>query len=140
MLPALRQQVEGGGDALVKRVMLERFATFPQPQRSEQEWEFWWRDYVEALADQPAEAIRAGMRQWIKTDTTGFLPKPGQLLALVKAAAEPHWRAVSRATRLAKAEPRRELSPDDLEARKAMAANVRQLFQPKETKEASHEL
>jgi hypothetical protein len=131
-LPALHRMVEAAGDKVVRDVIGRRFSTYPQASRSDGEWVAWWADYQDALSDQPASAIEAGMREWVRTDTTGFMPKPGQLLALVKVAAEPHWRALSRANRLAKLEPPKPATPESLEARKAMAENVRNLFQPKE--------
>lgn len=122
----LKRQVEAGGDDAVKRVLGQRFATYPQSHRSDEEWAAWWQDYLDALGDQPAAALEAGMRQWVKTDTSGFMPKPGQLLALVKAAAEPHWRALSRANRLSKmdspVEPAQYGTPEE---RAALAAEVR---------------
>lgn len=127
-LPALRQRVEQGGKDAVRKVLIQRFATYPQPKRTDEEWSYWWADYEDALSDQPAQAIEAGMREWVRTDQTGFMPRPGQLLTLVKAAAEPHWRALSRATRLAKTEPKEEPTPETLEDRQRMAAEVRQLF------------
>jgi hypothetical protein len=131
-LPALWRRVDPAGDGAVQRVIASRFPIYPQPNRSAEEWVAWWGSYYRVLSDQPAHALEAGMCEWEKTDTTGFMPKPGQLLALVKTAAEPHWRALSRANRLAKLEPPKPATPESLEARRAMAENVRNLFQPKE--------
>lgn len=118
VLPALHRKVEAAGDIAVGAVIARRFETYPQSQRSPEQWAAWWADYQDALSDQPAAAIEAGMREWVRTDTTGFLPKPGQLLALVKKAAEPDWLAVSRANRIAKIVPetRQWIEPEDRKA------------------------
>ena len=131
VLPSLHRQVEGGGDAVVRNVIGRRFETYPQPQRSDAQWAAWFADYYDALSDQPGAAIEAGMRQWVRTDTTGFMPKPGQLLALVKIAAEPQWQALSRANRIAKIQPVSFVSAETLEERRKMAEAVRAAVAPK---------
>jgi hypothetical protein len=123
-LPSLHRQVEGAGDAVVRDVIGRRFETYPQPTRLPEQWAAWFADYYDALSDQPAAAIEAGMRQWVRTDTTGFMPKPGQLLALVKTAAEPQWQALSRANRIAKLEPAVFVSAETLEERRRAVAEV----------------
>lgn len=109
---------------MVRDVIGRRFETYPQPTRLPEQWAAWFADYYDALSDQPAAAIEAGMRQWVRTDTTGFMPKPGQLLALVKTAAEPQWQALSRANRIAKLEPAVFVSAETLEERRRAVAEV----------------
>lgn len=123
----------------MRDVIGRRFETYPQPQRSDAGWVAWWTDYYDALSDLPAPALEAGMRQWVKTDTTGFMPKPGQLLALAKVAAEPDYLAVSRATRLSKLEREKPGIPETTEERLAMAADVRSLFAIKTVQSAPDE-
>lgn len=132
LLPSLQRKVEAAGEVVVRQVIGARLETFPQPQRSDAGWDAWWNDYFDALADEPAFAIEAGMREWVKTDVTGFMPKPGQLLALVKAAAGPHWRALSRAQRVAKLPPPRPLNTETLEERQAAIAAIHNLIKPKD--------
>ena len=127
-LPALWKRLDAGGDEAVQAVISKRLPVYPQGNRTREEWQAWWSAYYDTLSDQPAECLEAGMQEWVRTDQTGFMPKPGQLLALVKAAAEPYYRAVSRANRIAKIEPKPTPTPETLEERQRMAAEVRQLF------------
>ncbi len=129
-LPSLHRQVEGAGDAVVRDVIGRRFETYPQPTRLPEQWAAWFADYYDALSDQPAAAIEAGMRQWVKTDTTGFMPKPGQLLALVKSAAEPQWQALSRANRIAKLQPAVFVSAETVEERRRVIAETLAALKP----------
>jgi len=132
-LPGLWKQVDPAGDAAVVKMITARLPLYPQSQRSQDEWANWWGGYFRVLSDQPAAALEAGMCEWEKTDTSGFLPKPGQLLALVKQAAGPHWQALSRANRIAKLEPAVFVSAETLEERRQMAEQVRAALAPRPT-------
>jgi hypothetical protein len=94
---ALTDRARPASRERIAQVISRRFATFPQPNRSDEEWREFWADYFHALKDVPAESLEAGMREWVGTDTSGFLPKPGQLAALCRREAEPLWKAASRA-------------------------------------------
>lgn len=67
------------GTAGVMRVIGSRFGLFPQPERSEEEWESWWGDYRDALQDIPLPALEAAMVEWVRKPDAQFLPKPGEL-------------------------------------------------------------
>jgi len=139
--PEIEQLIAPAGDDCVKRVIGKAFAIYPQPVRGPEEWAAWWEAYFDTLSDSPAEAIEAAMKAWIRTDQTGFLPKPGQLMALVSKEAETAYRAVSRVRMLSRMSPPAPqlVQDEDPEARKRMAAEVRALFSIKpKSMEADH--
>lgn len=75
VLPSLLEDARRpAGPEGVFRVISRRFATFPQPERDEDEFIAWWADKYDALADLPESALEGAMRHWIKTGDTGFLP------------------------------------------------------------------
>lgn len=82
--PLRQEALRGAGPEGVKLVIGRRFLLYPQPLRSEAEWALWWDDYVETLADMPAEALERAMRLWIARPEAEFLPRPGELLALAR--------------------------------------------------------
>lgn len=91
-----------------------RFATYPQPERSDAEWAAFWDDYYDALQGVPLEALGAAMRAWVKTDEQ-FLPKPGQLRKLADAQPNPALIAAHRARLAAEREPRRLTRDPDIQ-------------------------
>jgi hypothetical protein len=84
-LPALQHAatLKAGEDG-VRKVFASRFETYPQTQRTDEQWDAWWADRFDALADIALASLEAGMRAWIKTDKSGFLPNPGQLRELAE--------------------------------------------------------
>ena len=72
------------------------FATYPQPERSDPEWDAFWQAYVLVCGNCSVEAIRAAMLAWAKRPDAQFLPKPGQLFELAKASPTPQFKLVSR--------------------------------------------
>lgn len=123
-LPALLARVGGCGEDHVSKVVGRRLATYPQPERSDEEWTAWWSDYHDALSDLPAEALEAGMRAWVRRPDAEFMPKPGQLRELALKAGEPLWTAASRARRAALTEVREPPKLAPVEERKAQAAEI----------------
>jgi hypothetical protein len=83
VLPALRHvaTAKAGVDG-VRKVIARRFATYPQPQRNEEEWAYWWADYIDTLADLSLASLEAGMRQYVADPSSEFMPKPGRLREL----------------------------------------------------------
>ncbi len=82
-LPSLLEAAtDPAGHIGVARAISAKFAIFPQPDRSEAQWADFWRDYVDVLGHLSESAIEAGMRQWVRSPDTEFLPKPGKLLKL----------------------------------------------------------
>lgn len=59
--------------------MSRRFPMYPQPSRSEEEWEAWWADYLDCLSDVPLACLEAAMRAWVARPHSQFMPKPGEL-------------------------------------------------------------
>lgn len=96
LLEAMRRDV---GEGVVRDVIGERLETFPQPQRNETQWLFWWKDYFETLGHFPRCALEAAMREWVGSDKGQFMPKPGQLKALCASTATPEFLALTRAKR-----------------------------------------
>lgn len=70
-------------------ILARRFALFPQPDRSEAEWDAWWDAYVSALCDQPPSAIEAGMAAYVKAHDSEFFPKPGRIRELARTTPNP---------------------------------------------------
>lgn len=84
-LPTLKAQAERrAGEEGVRKVIARRFATFPQPERSEDEWAAWWVDYVETLADLSLACLEAAMRAYVAQPSSEFMPKPGVLRHLAE--------------------------------------------------------
>lgn len=135
-LPAIMDRIKGCGMVGVRDVIGRRFATYPQPDRSDMEWAAWWADYCDALEDVPYEALEGGMRAWVQKPESQFMPKPGELRALALKAGEPLYQAASRARRVAHLPLRRfgpldDEQPVSADDRKALAAEILASLQPK---------
>ena len=83
VLPALKAVAEhrAGADG-VRRVIAKRFPTYPQPQRTDEEWADWWADYMETLEDVSLASLEAAMRAYVAMPGSEFMPKPGRLREL----------------------------------------------------------
>jgi hypothetical protein len=82
-LPALRvvAEAKAGRDG-VKAVVGKRLVLYPQPARTEGEWDAWWSDYFDALSDITLASLEAGMRAYVADPSSEFMPKPGRLREL----------------------------------------------------------
>lgn len=82
-LPALQHAatMKAGEDG-VRKVLAKRFETYPQTQRSPEQWNAWFADYYDVLADCSLASLEAGMRAWVADPKSEFMPKPGQLREL----------------------------------------------------------
>jgi hypothetical protein len=99
-LPALKAVAEWkAGTEGVKAVIGKRFVLYPQPERSEGEWNAFWEDYQDVLADVPLPCLEAAMRAWVARPTSEFLPKPGQLYELAYKTVSRSLRRYQRVTR-----------------------------------------
>lgn len=97
-LPALRASATAGaGPEGVRRVVGNRLALFPLPNLSPPEWQAWWGDYFDALADLSEAALEAAMAAYIRDPAAEFMPKPGRLRALALETPNQAARAYSRA-------------------------------------------
>lgn len=101
-VPALRAAaLTPATEAQIRAIIGQRFALFPQPERSDGEWAAWWAAYFDALADLTPFAVEAGMAAWVRSPDAEFLCKPGKLSELARTVpndnrwARAHHRAVS---------------------------------------------
>lgn len=124
ILPALKAHAAPCGPQAVMMQVGRLFAIWPQPARSEAEWETFWEFYIDDLADLPLDALIAGIRDARRSPDAEFLPKPGPLRALALKHAEPIHRAAYRIERAARAVPPKPFDKGDAEARKAQVAAV----------------
>ncbi len=90
---------ERAGTDGVREVISRRFGTYPQQQRSPEEWAAWWADYFEALADLPLRSLEEAMRAWVASADAEFLPKPGKLRAMARTIRTPALVAYDRASK-----------------------------------------
>jgi hypothetical protein len=104
------------------RVIADRFANYPQPSRTEEEWASWWRGYHDALSDVPKANIEAAMKAWVRSPER-FLPNPGQLRELALKQTLPEYTAAYRAKLAVAQEPRR-ISKPDVETRRRQVAEL----------------
>lgn len=100
-VPALRDAaLTPATDAQIRSIIGQRFALFPQPERSDGEWAAWWLAYFDALAGLTPFAIEAGMAAWVRSPDAEFMCKPGKLAELARTVpndnrwAKAHHRAV----------------------------------------------
>lgn len=83
LLPALRHTATAkAGEDGVRRVVAKRFETYPQPQRTDEQWAAWWADYYDALSDTALASLEAAMRAYVAMPDSEFMPKPGRLREL----------------------------------------------------------
>jgi hypothetical protein len=114
-LPVLKAAAtQKAGQAGVRQVIGKRFALYPQPDRSQGEWLAWWEDYFDVLADVPWAALEAGMAVYVRDPKSEFMPKPGKLLELAKAAPVRVMIAYERALKVAEYTPPAPIDPDIL--------------------------
>lgn len=100
VLPALKAVAEWkAGSEGVRAVIGRRFVTYPQPERSEGEWNAFWADYEDVLADVPLACLEAAMRAWVARPKSQFLPKPGELHELAYRTVSKTLRRYQRAKR-----------------------------------------
>jgi hypothetical protein len=104
------------------RVITDRFANYPQSDRTKEEWASWWRGYYDALSDLPLVNIEAAMKAWVRSPER-FLPNPGQLRELALKQAIPEFTAAYRAKLAVAREPRR-ISKPDAETRRRQVAEL----------------
>jgi len=99
-LPALKAVAEWkAGPEGVKAVIGKRFVLYPQPERSDGEWNAFWEDYQDVLADVPLVCLEAAMRAWVARPSSQFLPKPGELHDLAYKTVSKSLRRYQRAKR-----------------------------------------
>lgn len=139
-LPALKAvaKFKAGAEG-VKAVIGKRFVLYPQPERSEGEWNAFWEDYQDVLSSVPLASLEAAMRAWVAKPNSEFLPKPGQLYDLAHRTVSKSLRRYQRVKRamdlIDNPEPVREPIPDGVaidnaaEIKRLMAEYVGQVGQ-----------
>ena len=85
------------GEDGVMRVVGRRFATLGKPNLGDGEWDGWWSDYCDVLADLPESALESGMAAYVRDPASEFLPKPGRLRQLALETPNRAAKALSRA-------------------------------------------
>lgn len=68
----------------IKEIIGSRFATYPQPKRTEGEAAAFWADYFDALEGMTPAQVEAGMAAHVRDAKSEFLPKPGRLADLAR--------------------------------------------------------
>lgn len=126
LLPILKARTAAAGIDGVAHVIVRRFATFPQPDRTPEEWEAWWEDYYDALSDMPIDALEAAMKAYIRSPGAEFMPKPAKLRELASKVGSTAIKAYTRAKLAAAQEPRRLMDPVSVAERKALVAEALQ--------------
>jgi hypothetical protein len=96
---------ECGAKAVIAELM-PLVTLYGVPDRSEREWEMFWRFYIEALSNLPLESLRAGVADYVGRSSSEFFPKPGPLKAICAEHAAPIWKAVGRVRRALQIEPK----------------------------------
>ena len=148
-LPVLRHEATRGSTSReIIAVLSKRFAVYPQPDRTDGEWDAWWADYIEALEDMPPSAVEAAMAEYLRQPDSEFFPKPGRIRELARTVPNKMARACQIATwavqraqhradaeRLA-AEPRHEPSPaEKVQVGRMLASFKREMAERNPAKE-----
>jgi hypothetical protein len=102
MVPVLKAAaLQKAGDEGVREVVGRRFALYPQPARSDEEWAAWWADYLDTLGGVPWAALEAAMAAYVADPASEFMPKPGKLLDLAKSTPNTAVKRYDRARKVA---------------------------------------
>lgn len=87
-----------GAEAVIE-TLAPLLALYGVPRKSEAEAEAFWRFYLDTLENLPAEALRAGVAEYVADPKSEFFPKPGPLKAICERHAIPLRMAANRAER-----------------------------------------
>jgi hypothetical protein len=102
-LPALAEQlsrhVEPCGPHRVVEALGPLLTLYGVADKTEGEAKAFWGFYIDALGDLPAEALRAGVAEYVADGRSEFFPKPGPLKAICDRHAMPLRMAANRARR-----------------------------------------
>ena len=78
----LQAAVEPAGAQAVVEALAPMLALYGIPRKSEGEAEAFWGFYIDTLGALPAEALRAGVAEYVGDPKSEFFPKPGPLKAI----------------------------------------------------------
>jgi hypothetical protein len=100
-LPVLAEHAKPCGQKAVISALAPLLTVYGVPDKSEAEWKTFWGLYAEQLSDQPVEALKAGVADYVRDPKSEFFPKPGPLLGYVQKHSAPIFIAYRRAKRVA---------------------------------------
>lgn len=107
-LPAFhRAMTAPAGREGVMAIITRAFVIYPQPQRTDAEWDCFWLAYTDVLRDVPMASLRTAMTEWMAKPDASFLPKPGEILALARTVVTPESRRLSTARAASKLDDER---------------------------------
>lgn len=93
----LQRHIEPCGPSVVVEILAPLLALYGIGRKTEAEAEAFWGFYMDALGNLPAEALRAGVAEYIADPKSEFFPKPGPLKAICERHAVPLRMAANRA-------------------------------------------
>lgn len=94
---ALQRHAEPCGAKAVVATLGPLLSLYGVADKSENEAKAFWGFYIDALSGLPAEALRAGVAEYVADAKSEFFPRPGPLKALCERHAIPLRMAANRA-------------------------------------------
>jgi hypothetical protein len=94
---ALQRHVEPCGPKVIAAALGPLLTLYGVADKSEAENRTFWGFYIDALGGLPAEAVRAGVAEYVSDAKSEFFPKPGPLKAICERHAIPLRMAANRA-------------------------------------------
>lgn len=98
-LDSLQRHVEPCGAKVIAATLGPLLALYGVSDKTEAENRTFWGFYIDALGHLPAEALRAGVAEYVADGRSEFFPKPGPLRAICERHAIPLRMAANRAQR-----------------------------------------
>lgn len=95
----LQRHAEPCGPVVVVDTLAPLLALYGVPRKSGAEAEAFWGFYMDTLGSLPAEALRAGVAEYVADPKSEFFPKPGPLKSICERHAVPLRMAANRAQR-----------------------------------------
>jgi len=95
----LARHVEPCGAHQVVQILGPLLTLYGVADKSENEAKAFWGFYIDALGDLPAEALRAGVAEYVADAKSEFFPKPGPLKSICDRHAVPLRMAANRAAK-----------------------------------------
>ena len=93
----LQRHVEPCGPKVIAATLGPLLALYGVADKSEAENKTFWGFYIDALGSLPAEAVKAGVAEYVADPKSEFFPKPGPLKAICERHAIPLRMAANRA-------------------------------------------
>lgn len=93
----LQRHAEPCGPKVVAATLGPLLTLYGVADKTEAESKTFWRFYIDALGSLPAEAVRAGVAEYVQDARSEFFPKPGPLKAICERHAIPLRMAAHRA-------------------------------------------